>query len=127
VVDVEPATGVRRDTPSTGRTARIPVAAVDRLAFAGAAARERRGSPMAYTFLSWLRSGLAAAIEDQPQAVGAGRRAKLQDGVNVAGTGLPAQTGTTDLDVLGPGDVSGTSRPGPTTTDMFTPGRGPAL
>jgi hypothetical protein len=38
VVDVEPATGVRRDTPSTGRTARIPVAAVDRLAFAGAAA-----------------------------------------------------------------------------------------
>jgi hypothetical protein len=60
---------------------------------------------MAYTFLSWLRSGLAAAIEDQPQAVGAGRRAKLQDGVNVAGTGLPAQTGTTDLDVLGPGDV----------------------
>jgi len=62
---------------------------------------------MAYTFLSWLRSGLAAAVEDQPQAVGAARRAKLQVGVNVAGTGLPAQTGTTDLEVLGPGDVSG--------------------
>jgi hypothetical protein len=62
---------------------------------------------MAYTFLSWLRSGLAAAIEDLPQSVGAGRRTKLQVGVNVAGTGLPAQTGTIDLDVLGPGDVTG--------------------
>jgi len=62
---------------------------------------------MSYTFLSWLRSGVAAAIEAQPQSVGAGRRAKLQVGVNVSGTGLPAQTGTIDLDVLGPGDVSG--------------------
>jgi hypothetical protein len=38
VVDVEPATGVRRDKASTGRVARLPVATVNKLAFAGAAA-----------------------------------------------------------------------------------------
>jgi hypothetical protein len=38
VVDVEPDTGVRRDTKQAGQAARMPIAVVDQLIFAGAAA-----------------------------------------------------------------------------------------
>lgn len=62
---------------------------------------------MAYTFIRWLRTGLAAALGDQPQSTGSARRASLSLGVNVAGSGLQQQVATAVLSVLGPGDVTG--------------------
>lgn len=60
---------------------------------------------MAYTFLRWFRSGIAASLGPQPAAATA-RRAKLTVGVDV-GTGLANQNANVALDVLGPGDVTG--------------------
>src|SRR5215207_2147550 len=68
----------------------------------------RRGARvgMAYTFLRWLRTGMAAALGDQPQSSGAGRRATVSLGVAVA-TGTDSRVASVDLSVFGPGDVSG--------------------
>ena len=83
------------------------------------------GVAMAYTFLRWLRFGLAAArraTSRRPSAPVA--RAQLQVGVNVS-RHRPASpdSATTDLDVLGPGDVSGHRR---AAGDPYLPGPGHA-
>jgi hypothetical protein len=62
---------------------------------------------MAYAFIRWLRSGMAASLEDQLQASSTADRAKLTVGVDVGGTGLQSRFATTNLEVLGPGDVTG--------------------
>jgi hypothetical protein len=62
---------------------------------------------MAYTFIRWLRSGMSASLDDQPQPSSTAERAKLSVGVDVGGTGLQSKIGTTNLEVLGPGDVAG--------------------
>jgi hypothetical protein len=79
---------------------------------------------MAHTFVRWLRTGLAAALGDQPQSTGSGRRATVSLGVVVA-AGTDSQVASVDLSVLGPGDVSGIdprqlirSHPAPGTNDF---------
>ena len=62
---------------------------------------------MGYTFTRWMRSGLAASLADQPQSSGSARRPKLTMGVEVSGDAIAHQVATVDLDVLGPGDVTG--------------------
>ena len=62
---------------------------------------------MAYTFISWLRSGMSASLEQPPQASSTASRAKLSVGVDVSATGLQSKITKTDLEVLGPGDVTG--------------------
>ena len=62
---------------------------------------------MGYTFTRWMRSGLAASLADQPQSSGSARRPKLTMGVEVSGDAIAHQLATVDLDVLGPGDVTG--------------------
>jgi hypothetical protein len=62
---------------------------------------------MSYTFIRWLRAGMSASLEGQPQPTSTAERAKLNVGVDVSGTGLQSSVGTTKLEVLGPGDVTG--------------------
>lgn len=65
---------------------------------------------MAFTFLRWMRSGLAAALGDAPASAAAGGRATLTVGVDVGASGGITQTATLNLAVLGPGDVTGVDR-----------------
>jgi hypothetical protein len=62
---------------------------------------------VAYTFVRWLRTGMSASLEGQQQPSSTGERPKLNVGVDVGGTGLQGRVGTTKLEVLGPGDVTG--------------------
>jgi hypothetical protein len=65
---------------------------------------------MAYTFLRWMRSGLAAALGNAPASAAAGGRATLTVGVDVGASGGITQSATLNLAVLGPGDVTGVDR-----------------
>jgi len=63
---------------------------------------------MAFTFMRWLRTGMAASLSDLTQAPTSAARAKLAVGVEVAASGsTQTKGGTVNLDLLGPGDVTG--------------------
>jgi hypothetical protein len=62
---------------------------------------------VSYTFTRWLRTGMSASLEDESLPTSTAERAKLNVGVDVSGTGLQSRVGTTKLEVLGPGDVTG--------------------
>lgn len=63
---------------------------------------------MSFTFLRWLRTGMVASLEDVVQAPTSAERAKVSVGVEVEATDVPqSQVGTVNLDLLGPGDVTG--------------------
>ena len=81
---------------------------------------------MAFTFLRWLRTGMSASLEPPLQPPTSAARAKLSVGVEVATSDVTqSQTGTAQLDLLGPGDVAGIDPrqvirmfPGPGTIDF---------
>ncbi|CAN7761660.1 hypothetical protein LJR130_007092 [Variovorax sp. LjRoot130] len=62
---------------------------------------------MSYTFLRWIRFGIAAALGDATLDAGGGPRARITVGVDVAATGLANQLAQTRLALFGPGDVGG--------------------
>jgi hypothetical protein len=62
---------------------------------------------MSYTFLRWVRYGVAAALSDEVIELGGGPRARVTVGLDVSATGLTPRQATLPIDVLGPGDVSG--------------------
>lgn len=62
---------------------------------------------MSFTFLRWVRFGVAAALNDTALAAGTGPRARVTVGVDIEGTGLANTSVQTKLSVFGPGDVSG--------------------
>ena len=61
---------------------------------------------MAYTFLRWLRTGIAASLGPQ-SATATASRASIAVGIEVEGTDLPPRVGSVNLGVLGPQDVTG--------------------
>lgn len=62
---------------------------------------------MSFTFLRWIRFGVAAALNDTAITAGTGPRARVTVGVDIAGTGLANTYVQTKLSIFGPGDVSG--------------------
>lgn len=63
---------------------------------------------MSFTFMRWLRTGMAASLESQPQNPPSSARSEISLGVEVAAGGIAqTQVGTVNLDVLGPRDVTG--------------------
>jgi hypothetical protein len=62
---------------------------------------------MSYTFLRWVRFGVAAALDGTILEAGGGPRAHVSVGVDVGATDLNPSRATLAIDVLGPGDVSG--------------------
>jgi len=62
---------------------------------------------MSYSFLRWVRFGVAAALDENILEAGDGPRARITVAVNVEATGLASSFASLPIDVLGPADTGG--------------------